>query len=269
MQVKLHSKFNLLSWGVIILFLFTTPVWADLYFEMTDTDYSSTPGGETTEVDHEKGYIKSDRMKIDDLTNKKTTIVRLDKELVWEIDHNEKTYTQISFAELEEKISREMSRPPVSPEQMAQMEEMMKSMPPEQRQMMEQSMEMARGAQTAFTEPPEVIQTGKKKKILGYTCELVKVSFGKIMTWEMWVSKEIASDIDFSKFSLGLGMPKPMAEGFSKIKGFPLKTVQESKMTGTYHKSTSEATKLKTKKISDKEFELPKGYKKVAVSDSH
>jgi len=43
--------------------------------------------------------------------------------------------------------------------------------------------------------------------------------------------------------------------------------VQESKMMGTYHKSTSEVTKLKTKKISDKEFEIPKGYKKVAISD--
>ena len=38
-------------------------------------------------METERGYMKSDRMRIDDLTNKETTIIRLDKELIWDIDH--------------------------------------------------------------------------------------------------------------------------------------------------------------------------------------
>ncbi|KPJ49259.1 MAG: hypothetical protein AMJ41_03265 [candidate division Zixibacteria bacterium DG_27] len=259
MQIKLHSKFNFLSWGVIILFLFTTPVWADLYYEMTSTEYSSTPGGETTKVDYEKGYIKSDRMKSEDLTNKEATIIRLDKGLVWEIDHNRKIYSQVTFAELEELYSQQEATMKESQEHMA---EMMESLPPEQRAMMEKHMQQAMEMQAATSKPPEVTKTGKKDKILGYTCQQYKMSWSN-MTWDMWVSEEIVPEIDFSKFYKGLGMVGPLAEGFSEVNGLPLKMVVETEAAGTHSRTTTETTKVKTKKISDDEFELPKGYTEV------
>lgn len=259
MQVKLHSKFNLLSWGVIILFLFTTPAWADLYSETTNTEYSSTPGGETTEVDHQKGYAKSDRMRNEDLTDKQATIIRLDKDLVWEIDHNKKTYSQVTFAELEQLYRQQEVAMKQSQEQMTKM---MESLPPEQRAMAEKQMQQAMEAQAAMAKPPEVTKTGKKDKILGYTCQQYKVSWAN-MTLDMWVSEEIAPEIDFSKFYGGLLMAGPLAEGLSEIKGVPLKTVMETEAAGTHSRYISEVTKLKTKKISDSEFELPKGYREV------
>jgi flagellar biosynthesis GTPase FlhF len=259
MQVKLHSKFNFLSGGIIILFLLVTAVWADIYYEMTSTDYSSTPGGETTEVDHQEAYVKSDRMKSEDLTDKQATIIRLDKELIWEIDHSKKTYSQVTFAELEELYRQQEAAMKQSQQQMTKM---MESLPPEQRAMAEKQMQQAMEAQAAMAKPAKVTKTGKKDKILGYTCQQYKVSWAN-MTWDMWVSEEVAPEIDVSKFYKGLIMAGPLGEGLSEVKGAPLKTVLETEMAGTHSRYISEVTKVKTKKISDDEFELPKGYREV------
>jgi len=259
MQVRFRSEFKVFLWGMVILFLFTTPVWGDLYSETTITEYSSTPGGETTEVDHQKGYAKSDRMRSEDLTDKQATIIRLDKDLIWEIDHNKKTYSQVTFAELEELYRQQEVAMKQSQEQMTKM---MESLPPEQRAMAEKQMQQAMEAQAAMAKPPEVVKTGKKDKILGYTCQQYKLSWAN-MTFDMWVSEEIAPEIDFSKFYRGLLMGGPLAEGLSEIKGVPLKTVMETEAAGTQSRYISEVTKLKTKKISDSEFELPKGYREV------
>jgi hypothetical protein len=260
MQVKSRSKFHFLFSGAIILFLFTTPVWADLYYEMTSTEYSSTPGGETTKVDYEKGYVKSDRMKSEDLTNKEATIIRLDKGLVWEIDHNKKIYSQMTFAELEELYSQQEAAMKESQEHMA---EMMESLPPEQRAMMEKHMQQAMEMQAATSKPPEVTKTGKKDKILGYTCQQYKVNWAGT-AWDMWVSDEIVPEIDFSKFYQGLGMMGHVAKAFSEAKGIPLKMVIENEVGETHSRTTAEMTQVKTTRISDGEFELPKGYQEVA-----
>jgi hypothetical protein len=260
MQVKFRSESKVFLWGIVILFLFATSVWADLYYEMTSTEYSSTPGGETTKVDYEKGYVKSDRMKSDDLTNKQATIVRLDRELVWEIDHNKKIYSQVTFAELEELYSQQEATMKESQEQMA---EMMESLPPEQRAMMEKHMQQAMEMQGAMSKPPEVTKTGKKDKILGYTCQQYKVNWAGT-AWDMWVSDEIVPEIDFSKFYQGLGMMGHVAKAFSEAKGIPLKMVIESEAGETHSRTTAEMTQVKTTRISDGEFELPKGYQEVS-----
>lgn len=262
MQVKLHSKFNLLSWGVIILFLLTTPVWADLYYEMTTTEYSQTPGGESTKVDEQKGYIKSDRMKTEEVTDNQATIIRLDKELIWQVDHNAKTYSQITFAELEELSGQQAAAMKEAQEHMEEMKKMLESMPPEQREMMEQQMQQAMQMQSAMSEPPKVTKTGKKEKILGHTCEEYRFEWGA-MNWDMWTCEEIVPDIDFSRFYQGFEVAKPMMEELTKIKGFPLKTIMTTGMAGTTSRTTSEVTKLKTKTIKSSEFELPQGYRQV------
>ncbi|MFQ5868437.1 MAG: DUF4412 domain-containing protein [Candidatus Zixiibacteriota bacterium] len=268
MQVKFRSEFKLLLWGIVILFLFTTPVWADLYYEQTTTDYSSTPGGEKTIVETGKGYVKSDKMKTEDLTNRQAMIIRLDKELIWEVDHDKKTYSEMTFEELEKMAAEGMSAPQMSAEERQQMEEMLKSMPPEQREMMEKMMGgMMETGESMFE--PKVTPTGKKEKLLGYTCEIVDVTFGAGITGKFWVSDKILSEIEYSKFLQRMPSQTSAMEEFSKMKGFPLKSVTETRMGMIQSKSTSVVTKLKTKKIGDQEFEIPKGYKKVAFSDRH
>jgi len=262
MQIQSGSTFRALFLVVVILFLFTTLVEADLYYEETTTNYSSTPGGEKTIVETGNGYIKSDRMKTEDLTNKTAIIVRLDKELIWNMDHNQKTYSEVTFAELEELSQQQAAAMKESQEQMEEMKKMLESMPPEQRAMMEKQMQQAMQMQDAMSEPPEVTKTGKKSKILGYDCEQYRFKWGA-MTWDMWVSDQIVPDIDFSRFYQGFEVAKPMMEELAKIKGFPLKTIIMTGVAGTTSKNTSEVTKVSTKTISNSEFELPQGYRQV------
>jgi hypothetical protein len=262
MKVKSMFRWGLLVTVALTVLLGFTPLWADLYYEMTTTEYSQTPGGESTKVDEQKGYIKSDRMKMEEVTDDQATIIRLDKELVWQVDHNAKTYSEITFAELEELSGQQAAAMKEAQEHMEEMKKMMESMPPEQKAMMEQQMQQSMQMQSAMGEAPKVTKTGKREKILGYTCEEYKFEWGA-MNWEMWTCKEIIPDIDFSRFYQGLEVAEPMMEELTKIKGFPLKTIITTVVAGTTSRSTSEVTKVKTERISNSEFELPKGYQQV------
>jgi hypothetical protein len=83
-----------------------------------------------------------------------------------------KSYSEISQAQMQQ-----------AQEQMkamqAQMAERMKSMPPEQRKMMEQMM-AKNGAALGGTASPKLKYTalGEKKKVAGFPCEMYSVSFG-------------------------------------------------------------------------------------------
>lgn len=265
MKVKSMFRCGFLVSVALTVLLGFTPLWADLYYEMTTTEYSQTPGGESTTVDQQKGYIKSDRMKMEEVTDNQATIIRLDEELVWQVDHNAKTYSQITFAELEELSGQQAAAMKESQERMEEMKKMLDSMPPEQRAMMEHQMQQAMQMQSAMSEPPKVTKTGKKEKILGHTCEEYRFEWGA-MNWDMWTCEEIVPDIDFSRFYQGFEVAKPMMEQLAKIKGFPLKTIMTTGMAGTTSKTTSEVTKLKTNTIKNSEFELPQGYRQVSHS---
>jgi hypothetical protein len=263
MKVRSMFRWGLLVSVALMVLLGFTPLWADLYYEMTTTEYSQTPGGESTKVDEQKGYIKSDRMKMEEVTDNQATIIRLDEELVWQVDHNAKTYSQITFAELEALSGQQEAAMKEAQEQMEEMKEMLESMPPEQRAMMEQQMQQAMQMQSAMSEPPKVTKTGKKEKILGYTCEEYKFEWGPI-NWDMWTCEEVVPDIDFSRFYQGFEGAKAMTEELAKIKGFPLKTIMTTGMAGTTTRNTSVVTKIKTERIKSSEFELPKGYRQVS-----
>jgi len=224
---------------------------ADVVIEQKTT--STMMGGMFSSTGHSKIYLSGDKQKTDTEmktemsmfsapTMKTTNIIRLDKEVAWNIDHAQKTYTELSFA---------------------QMRAMMSSAQAEQGEMGAQS--GAPSAEDMEIQKPEfnIEKTGQKKKIMGYKCEEVILEVivrardkqtgdtgSFIMFDRMWVTADWAGHKEYEAYSkkaaqkmgFGAGMeaagsslammgldPETMMEKMSEIGGFPMR--QEMTMT--------------------------------------
>lgn len=180
-----------------------------------------------------------------------TKIIRLDKGVIWSLDHENKEYSEHSMAE--------MSQEP--------------------------------GAVEAEAETPtpnlQVVRTGETKKILNKNCEEVIVTMDvegeegtMALKQTMWVTKDVPgykeiqkfqqqmSESDFTSSSAMMGGNKKSYEDFQKqisdIEGFPLEITMEMTMGAEgmsfSFQTYSEVTKIETKPINDKVFEIPAGY---------
>jgi len=181
-------------------------------------------------------------------------IIRLDKELLWNVQPEEKTYSEITFAEIEKMANK-------SSERMAAMKEKMKEMPEEQRKMMEKMM-------GGGDEQVEVNETDETKTITGHTCKKFIVLKGKKEFMTLWVANDVKEFkplmADWKNFSERLSamtarFAKGMGDVYKKINGFPMET--SVSMMG--NKITTTVTKIEKRTTPANEFEIPAGYKKV------
>ncbi|MGB2697937.1 MAG: hypothetical protein WBD28_08805 [Candidatus Zixiibacteriota bacterium] len=203
------------------------------------------------------------------------TITRLDKELIWNINITDKTYTEMTFDQVKKMMERMKSQIRKKPEE----EE----------------------AKFQF----DVKKTGQKKKIGGYECEehFIKMiaegrdpQTGKVQEFEvqthLWVSskvkgydqlqdyqKKMAQKMgweggQYANFAQGLGQFGLDTEGLAKkmneIKGFPMLTVVKMKSFGEemaeaeeeraeQEKAMREAMELLGKKVEKEEKPKEKG----------
>ena len=187
------------------------------------------------------------------------TIMRLDREKVYHLDPEKKTYSEMTFAELEEaakKASAEMNS------HMAEMQAKMKDMPEAQRQMMEKMM----GGKIAgmMSEGKiEVSGPGEKKTISGYSCaKFAATKDGKDYV-TIWATKDIKGfDVlrkDWEQFSSKMMSMVPngkgLADAFKKVEGVAIQT----DMAGI----TTLVTKVEQQSTPASQFEVPAGYTKV------
>lgn len=177
-------------------------------------------------------------------------IIRLDKNVMWSVDHENKTYREYPIQDVPG---------------------------------------AAEADDTAGAEMPDltVTKTGDKKELLGKECEKIIVSMevaadeGEMtFTQTMWVSQDIPGYREVQDFqqqiaqsgmgssSAMMGMNKASYEEFQKkiseIEGFPLEIAIEITMGGEGMSFTmnarSEVTKIETTPINDKVFEIPPSY---------
>ena len=185
-------------------------------------------------------------------------IFLLDKQLIVNVDRNKKTYSEMTFGELEagmKKVSGAMDA------KMAELREQMKGMPEEQRKMMEKMMgKMGGGDQGAIS----VEKTGEKKTVSGYACTKYIVSQGGDEIVTMWVTKDIAGfdamRRDMEEFgermaALTPKFGKAMGEGMKKVDGFPMQS-ETSGIISVVKTVDKRSTPLS-------EFSVPAGYTKV------
>ena len=216
----------------------------------------SSGGGETPQ----KSFAKAKMFKHVDGEEKHIMIVRLDREMMYTLDVEKKTYWQMTFAEMEAMMKEASVKMDAA---MAEMEEAMKNMSPEQRQAVEQMMGkkmmgVAKGGSV------DVTATGETKTVSGYACrKYVATRDGEELA-TVWATKDVKSfetlQRDWKAFNerllaMNTAIGKPLMEAFQKFDGFPMET--------TFVGVNTVVTKVQERSIPDAEFEVPAGFKKV------
>ena len=186
------------------------------------------------------------------------SILRLDQEMMYLVKPDKEVYATMTFAEMEEGMK-------AAGAQMEKMQEQMKDMPVEQREMMEKmlgkSMEKPK-AKPLLRKIPEAKMSGTFK------CSRYTIMRGTDQVAEMWVTKDVkgfdAMRNDLKVFSKRMTSMNPamggdLAAAMENIDGFPM----ESTMAGI----KTVITKIEPKASSPAEFQVPKDYKKVDMKD--
>jgi len=245
-------KHILICSALIIVFgLSTTGMSsAGVILKETMTTEMVSPMGNQTTTDNTTIYMDKGKIKSVSETDNAASIVRLDKEAMYQVDIGKKTYQEIPFKALQSMSEKMMSG------ENPQMKEAMKNMTPEQQQMMKNMMSKMFAAMT-------VSKTSESKSMLGHKCIKYEVSREGTKMMDLWATEDFDVGTDFSEF-LKIKMPgnKEMFAEFSKIKGMPLETIITMDMGGMRTKVHSLATDIKNASISASEFEVPLGYTK-------
>ncbi len=190
-------------------------------------------------------------------------IFRLDKELLWTLNPEKKTYSEMTFAEMEKLMSKAGGKMDAA---MAKMEEQMKDMTPEQREMM-QKMMGGKMPGAGSSKPTQVKNTGERKTISGYACTKFVVTDDEKDFMTLWVTRDVRGFeplmADWKEFSKRMGAMNRFAKGavdaYKNIEGFPIETTV-SMMNTTV---TTTVTKIERRSTPANEFQVPSGYTKV------
>ena len=222
-----------------------------LYWESTTTGGPAGDAGEIT-----KTYAMPKMFKVEIPNQSNAMILRMDREMMYTVDHKAKSYWQMTFAEMEASLKK-------ASEKMDELSKQMENMPPEQRKMMEQMMGN-RMKKSKELPPVSVVGPSERKTIRGYSCsKYVALREGDTLV-TVWATKDVgefaAMRNDFEAFnkrlaSMDIGGAQAMSEAFRKIDGFPMRM----EMGGV----TSEVTKVESRSLKAKEFEVPAGYTKT------
>jgi hypothetical protein len=186
-------------------------------------------------------------------SDEKTTIVRLDKETIYDVNPKQRTYTEATFAELKNMLDAGRSKMDVM------MKNRLEGLPPERRKEIEEKMAALRDGQTPDVKY-EVVSTSESKDISGYPCSeyIVKRNGKEVET--IWATKALGDidaihkDMDKLSEKMASAMNSrtgPMA-WFKDIPGFPIQNEQ--------HGFTRTVSHVEKRAVSESEFEVPAGY---------
>jgi hypothetical protein len=215
-------------------------------------------------------YVDGDKMRMDNpkSTREHTVIIDAAAKKMVMVDDTAKTYTEITQADMERfgEMMKGMR---------AQMEERMKSMPPEQRKKMAPMMGGAGGDEKASELKFE--KAGGKKTINGFSCDMYKVlEDGKpkeedcIAPWSASILtradfaglRKFAEDMAKSVGSMAGGSSKNTFQQFDKYPGFP---VSRHPLDPMEHED--EVLKsVKRGSIPSSTFTVPAGYTKKELT---
>ena len=241
----------------VVLLLCATALGQGLY---TESNTIVTANGNQTFAG--QSYFMPKMMKT--VTGAQAIIIRLDKEMIYRVNNDEKTYSVMTFAEWEAQMKKASSE---MDSKMEELKKQMANMPPEQRKMMEQIMSNQMAGKDKAQPNIEVKNAGETKTILGYTAtKYVVMKDGKEFL-TAWITKDIKGFAgmrkDYEEMTSRLAASAPggaaaMIEAMKKIEGYPLAMDMAMGVK-------TEVTKVETRTIPAGEFDVPTGYTKVSA----
>lgn len=220
-------------------------------FEQDLTLYQSTTGtgmGMGTEAKGPQtsiSYFSNASMKTTS-TSGNDVIMRYDQGKIISIDHKNKTYTEMTVEQLQQKINEAAKSMNANKEQMEALKKMMGQ---------------------SFG-PVSVTKQGPGETIAGYATEKYLVTGP--MEMQIWAAPELkipGAYYDLMKLNVPqnplFDMGK-MFEEMKKINGLGLKTVMTMKVMGRSMTTTTVVTDIKKGPIPASTFEVPAGYKAIS-----
>ena len=189
-----------------------------------------------------------------DMGEDKSMIIRLDKNIMYFLDHPKMTYAEMPFGDLSEILSSAIQESELSEEERKEAEKFMKGI-----------------TSTMMKAEAEVTDTGEEQKIKGWNCRkyIMKV---KIMmatsTAEIWATEDIKINYELYR-TLGSAVIskqpgfQEMLEEMKKIKGIAVLTTSTSSAMGAEVKSTEELIEVEEKSAPSGTYEIPSGYAKA------
>jgi Domain of unknown function (DUF4412) len=186
-------------------------------------------------------YFSSKAIKVSG-ADKRDSIIRFDEQKIVTVDHDKKTYSEMTFKELEERISRVGEEMEKNKEQLEAMKKMMGQV------------------SDSFT----VEKIGPGDAIAGYDTEkyLVKGPF----EMEVWAAPALKTPTQYYDL-MKLRMPRnplfdagKMYDEMKKIDGMTLKSVMTVRMMGRETKTVTEAVSVEKTTLPPATFAVPSGY---------
>ncbi len=187
-------------------------------------------------------WLGKDKMRQD--VGEVTTLIRLDKNKMYMINHSDKTYSEMDLP--------------------FKLEEML---PPEAKQMMD-----------AMDISSSITDTGETQTINNWKCKkyLVEISvsmmgMGMPMKMNMWTSKDLGVNMNefkelYTKTLAANPMFKDFIQDFEKIDGYPVLTEFSMDMMGAQQKYREEVTSVEKTGVPAETYDLPEGYSKTTYN---
>lgn len=226
---------------------------ADVYIKQNNhTDAFSVMGqSQPAKDDVFEIWMAKDKARMDSGKDV-TIIVRLDKNMMYMLNNEEKKYTEFPISGEGDILSRAMAGSGVSSEEQAQAQKMMKGFG----QMMKPKI--------------SVTDTGQTQKIKNWNCKkyiMTMEMMGTKTTQELWATQDIKIDFELYRalaMSMMSQMPglEDMMKEMEKIKGITVLSTGTTSMMGTDVKSTQELLEVSEKSAPAGAYEVPSGYAK-------
>jgi len=242
-------------WLILLITLVVTPllVKADIYLKQKSHTDAFKVMGRTQPAKDEMVvmWMGKDKGRIDQ-GEKMSTIIRLDKNIMYMVDHNKKTYSEMPFSGLNDLISSSLAKSDLSKEEQAEAKKFMGF------------------AKSMMKVEVKVTDTGETKKIKAWNCRKYLMTTKVMMTSstsEIWATEDIKLNADlfrtlgFSLMAKQPGFDKAFEE-MKKIKGISVLTTSTSSVMGAKVKSTQELLEVKEARPPAGIYEVPAGYKK-------
>ncbi|MGC9325530.1 MAG: DUF4412 domain-containing protein [Desulfomonilia bacterium] len=232
---------------------------ADMYLKYKNhTDAFEIMGQQQPAKDSvRETWVAKDSVRTDEAGQ--TTIMRLDKKLVYFVDHTSKVYSE-SPLELEKMANQAIDEDD--------------DMDAEEK---EQAKQFLQGMMSSMKLEISVKETGEKKKIGTWNCTKylqTTTMAGTTSNSDVWATKDIKVDYELLNrmYAAGMMMMPGMRESMNdvieemnKIKGVTVYTSSTSDVMKTKVKTTQELIEYADKKAPPGFFEPPKGYKKQSM----
>jgi hypothetical protein len=231
---------------VLLSLLFASLVSAQgFYIESTRSGSSDV---------EEKMYYMPKMFKSVSGNRQEISILRFDRETIYDINPEKKTYTAMTFAEMKAMVDNARSK---ADDMMAKR---LASLPPDQREKMKGKMAAMKDRMASPGATHEVISTGDHRTINGYACDKYIVKINGKESETIWASKQVPGyetmkrDMEgfLDRMSGLAGGKRDLGAWLKQIDGFPIETDS--------HGSVNTVAKIDRRSIPASEFEVPAGY---------